>query len=287
MTGRPSSMSPRPLDHLVLPTADLAVARERLVRLGFTVAPEGVHPFGTRNVCVYFADGTFIEPLALGDADVAAEAAASGNSFVLGDRRFRAARGEEGFAALVFGTGDAAADHEEFGRLGVAGGDMVEFSRPSLDMQGRADTATFRLAFAGNPAARDLFFFTCERRRAPKIDRSALERHANGAARILSVTAAAEDAQGFAAFLATVARGAALAADHGAFDVALANAGLRVLPCAGKGVRLTEIVYGVPDPGAVAALFKAAAIGYETRANALCVPAMAGQGADFIFEEFS
>ena len=57
----------RRIDHCVLPVADLAGARDRLTRLGFTVAPEGRHPFGTHNACVYFADDTFLEPLAVGD----------------------------------------------------------------------------------------------------------------------------------------------------------------------------------------------------------------------------
>ncbi|TIX70312.1 MAG: VOC family protein, partial [Mesorhizobium sp.] len=56
-----------PLDHLVLPTARLDAARVRLGSLGFVVAPTGIHPFGTENCCVFFADGTYLEPLAVGD----------------------------------------------------------------------------------------------------------------------------------------------------------------------------------------------------------------------------
>ncbi|TIT26271.1 MAG: VOC family protein, partial [Mesorhizobium sp.] len=44
---------PHSLDHLVLPTASLDVARARLVSLGFVVAPTGIHPFGTENCCVF------------------------------------------------------------------------------------------------------------------------------------------------------------------------------------------------------------------------------------------
>lgn len=280
-------MSSRPLDHLVLPTADLAVARQRLVRLGFTVAPEGVHPFGTKNACVYLADGTFIEPLVVGDPAAVDEAVRQDNSFVLGDRKYRAACGEEGFAALVLGTDNADADHEEFARLGVQGGGMVEFSRPSLDMDGRADTASFRLAFAAHAAAPHLFFFTCERRRAPKIDRGALERHANGAARILAVTATADEPEAFAAFLAKFARGVEMPGSSDSCEVTLPNAALRILSSqtVGSGARLTEIVFGVAGLAATAALFNAAGIGYESRADGLCVPATAGQGADFVFEE--
>src|SRR5690606_25434611 len=100
-------MTTRSIDHLVLPTADLEIARARLRALGFTVAPEGLHPFGTKNACVYFADDTFIEPLAIADDALADEAMAAGNVFVARDRAFRAARGEEGFSAVVLATEDA------------------------------------------------------------------------------------------------------------------------------------------------------------------------------------
>ncbi len=57
-----------PLDHLVLPVTNIDLARERLGRLGFTVAAEGRHPFGTVNACVFFADKTYLEPLGVASA---------------------------------------------------------------------------------------------------------------------------------------------------------------------------------------------------------------------------
>ena len=59
----------------------LGVARTRLTALGFTVAPNGVHPFGTANCCVYLSDGTFLEPLAIDDAVQANATARAGNVF--------------------------------------------------------------------------------------------------------------------------------------------------------------------------------------------------------------
>ena len=278
-------MSARALDHLVLPVAGLGPVRARLSALGFTVAPEGVHPFGTVNACVYFADGTFIEPLAVGDAAAVEAAAAAGNSFVLGDRRFRAARGEEGLSAIVLATGDAEADHARFTRLGICGGPMVEFSRPSLDRDGKADIASFLLAFAAPEGGADAFFFACERRKVPMIDRRALERHANGATRIVAVEAEAADPRGFADFLAAMSGGAP-GEDGGRVAVALANAAVRIArnPDA-RAPRLTGIVFGVRDPDAAAALFNAGAIGYQRRDGRLHVPASAGQGPGFVFEE--
>lgn len=278
-------MSPRGLDHLVLPVSGLAAARERLGELGFTVAPQGTHPFGTVNACVYFADGTFVEPLAVGDADAVEAAVAAGNSFVLGDRRFREAVGEEGLSAVVFGTSDAEADHAAFLRDGISGGPMVAFSRPSVDRDGKADIASFLLAFAAPKGGADAFFFACERRKVPAIDRSALERHDNGATRIVAVTAEAAAPAHFAGFLAEV--GGGTPANGSDFvEVALANAALRVFPNGEvPRPRLTGVVFGVRSLAATLALFKARGIVYEERDGRLHVPAAAGQGVGFVFEE--
>ena len=99
-----------PLDHLVLPVADLATARQRLTALGFTVAPDGAHPFGTANCCVYLAGGTFLEPLQVAHPDQASAAIEAGNVFVARDRDHRRRASGDGFSALVFGTRDASAD---------------------------------------------------------------------------------------------------------------------------------------------------------------------------------
>ncbi|MEX4008010.1 VOC family protein [Neoaquamicrobium sediminum] len=271
----------RALDHLVLPTANLDVARKRLGALGFTVAPQGVHPFGTTNACVYFADGTFLEPLAIGDRDTVKSAAVTGNSFILRDRLFRGTYGDEGLSAVVFATKDAEADHAAFVDTGISAGPMVEFSRPSLDAAGRADVASFRLAFAsdGSPGA---FLFTCERRKVPAIDRSTLEGHANGATRITQIDAVAPDAEAFARFLSKAANASVTAARK----IALANGMLDVSEASqAADPRFTAVTFGIRDLAAASALFNANGIDYETRENALRVPATAGQGVDFIFEE--
>ena len=51
-------MPARSLDHLVLPVVDIRTARKRLTELGFTVAADARHPFGTENACVFFQDET-------------------------------------------------------------------------------------------------------------------------------------------------------------------------------------------------------------------------------------
>lgn len=271
----------RTLDHLVLPTADLVTARTRLAALGFTVAPEGVHPFGTRNACVYFENGTFMEPLAIGDRAAVKTAADAGNSFILRDRLFREAYGEEGLSAVVLSTRDAEADHAAFVDAGISAGAMVEFSRPSIDAEGRTDVASFRLAFAseGSPGA---FVFTCERRKVPAIDRSTLERHANTVPRIARIDAVSDDPDTFARFLRMVAD----AGEAAGREVVLEDTVLRIAGDSSvSGARFAGVTFGVRDLSATAALFNANGIDYETRENTLRVPPAPGQGVDFIFEE--
>lgn len=278
---------PRALDHLVLPTASLAVARDRLTTLGFTVAPDGVHPFGTVNCCIYLADGTFLEPLAIGDHALVDAAIAEGNSFVAGDRQFRTAQSDEGFSAIVLKSDDAEADARDFMTKGIAGGPTVAFSRPSVDLEGHADTASFLLAFAAHDIAPDHYFFTCERRRAPQIDRSALQAHLNGVQRLLTINAVSADAHRFAGFIAAMAGGDIASVRSGSIDVALANCTLSIRADNDvTSTRLTGITFAVPDLAVTRDFLHRTGVGYEMAANnALTVRASAGQGADFTFEE--
>lgn len=277
---------PRALDHVVLPTAGLALARARLTSLGFTVSPEGIHPFGTINCCVYLADGTFLEPLAVGDVPAADKAVADNNVFVTRDRAFRAAHGDEGFSAVVFGTDDADADHAEFVAAGVSAGPRLDFSRPFVDAAGRADVASFRLAFAAEPAnADEAFFFACERANAPKVDRTALQVHANGVGRVLAIEARAGNGAAAGAFLATVARSKAEKTAE-SVRVPLANADIVVRTAAGSAnIRLEAIVFAVDDLAATRSLLVRNGIEHDLIGQQLVIAPAPGQGAAFIFEE--
>lgn len=287
MPSRPA----RPLDHCVLPTASLAAARDRLAALGFTVAPQGLHPFGTANACVYLADGTFLEPLAVADSGETAAASKSGNVFTARDSGFRDRVGQEGFSALVFGTSDARADHAEFVGAGISAGPILDFSRPFVDAAGNSDTASFRLAFAADTRAPDALFFTCERVNAPAVDRSALQKHANGVQRINSILLEAPQPGAFVDILASVVRADPVETADG-FRFAAANGDVFLAGTAGRnaseapGLRLAGIVFGVTSLAHMATLLDASGIPYAADGR-LTVAAARGQGALFAFEPFS
>jgi hypothetical protein len=284
-----------PLDHLVLPTASLDVARARLGSLGFVVAPTGIHPFGTENCCVFLADGTYLEPLAVGDEQIAASVIAAGNVFVARDRLYRDKCGNEGFSAVVLGTGNADADHARFVEAGLSAGDSLSFSRAFADATGRSDTASFKLAFASGGGATDAFLFACERINAPKVDRTALQAHANGVTGIVEVVAVSDMPSGQRRLISVAA-----GKEEGNSNVfELPNATLTVLDPAAFAarfgilagtppkLRFAGIVFSVRSAGVVAEVLAANSIEYDIRGNDIVVPPAPGQGAGFIFREIT
>lgn len=296
MTDFPTS--PRPLDHLVFPTADLDIARARLTELGFTVAPNGVHPFGTENCCVYFADGAFLEPLAVGDSEKAEMAIRDGNVFVARDALYRSLNGDEGFSALVFGTGNARADHDGFAEAGISAGEILAFSRPFVGANGKTDTASFLLAFAAERNSPDSLFFTCQRVNAPAVDRSALQRHENGVTRIARVVLSAQRPPDYRTFIAGLSGGEVSDRASG-IEVEAANGAIAVLDPRGlqeefaiasaeePGLRLQCVVFGASDLGTIENLLATRGIACDRRGNRLIVPPAPGQGAHFAFEAIS
>ncbi|MDX8443765.1 VOC family protein [Mesorhizobium australafricanum] len=289
--------SAHPLDHLVLPVRSLDAARSRLASLGFVVAPIGVHPFGTENACVFFVDGTYLEPLAVGNEAIAAQAIGSGNVFVARDRLYRDRLGDEGFSAVVLGTGNADADHKRFVEAGLSAGDMLSFSRAFTDTNGKSDRASFKLAFAAGKEASDAFLFACERINAPKIDRTALQAHANGVTGIVEVIAVSDAPAAQIGLISTAAGAIAGGSGVGDDAVQLPNAilsvikpesytqnfGLAALPS--PHLRFQAIVFSIRDKASAIRVLAAAAIDHNMSGNDIVVPPAPGQGAAFIFRE--
>jgi hypothetical protein len=272
--------NPRSLDHLVLPTADLAISQERHERLGFIVAPKGVHPFGTENACVYLADGTFLEPLAIGQRETAEAASLGGNVFTGRDAAFRFRKGQE-----------------EFEAAGVSAGRILDFGRDFVTPDGAAARMDFRLCFAADLRSPDSFFFTCQRINVPKADRSKLTAHENGAVSIKSVVMSEPNPTDFQYLVQTVANEREVEAHSFGMDVKLPNATLSVLTHAGlkafydldthgerRGILMRGIVFGVRDLAQTRYLLKSRALDFVERGGKLIVKPQTGQGAAYIFE---
>ncbi|TCM57373.1 glyoxalase-like protein [Rhizobium sp. PP-F2F-G48] len=288
----------RHLDHLVLPVIDLTTARTRLSSLGFTVAGDAPHPFGTENACVFLADKTYLEPLAVAQREDCEAAALQGNAFVARDQAYRFRRGQDGFSALVFSTDDAVADHARFQTNGLSGGDILEFSRPMKRPDGGEAIGQFRLAFASDLRAPDLFCFTCQRVQPLPADRSALETHGNGVTGIRKVILSEPNPTDFQYFLQQVVDERETEAHSFGMDIQAENAQISVLNDAGmraflgvekasveRGLRARALVFTVADIAATQAILAANHIDHVKRGDSLLVPPAPGQGAIFVFGE--
>ena len=294
-----SPRTPRPLDHLVLPVEDLETARARHTALGFTIAAEARHPFGTENACVFFADGSYLEPLAIAQREDCEEAARQGNVFVARDQAYRFRRGDTGFSALVVGSKDARADHDRFVTLGMTGGEMLEFSRPMKLPDGSEQTASFRLAFASDLRSPDFFGFAVERLNVPSADKSALTIHANGVTGIAEIVLSEPNPTDFQYFIQELACNREVDANSFGMTIALEGAAITVYNKAGmethlgvdtgpsreRGLLGRAVVYKVADLQALSALLLENQVPVRQVAGKLVVDPAPGQGAYYCFEE--
>ena len=290
--------APRALDHLVLPVVDTATARNRLTSLGFTVAADARHPFGTENACVFFADKTYIEPLAIASREECEAAAREGNVFVARDQAYRFRRGQDGFSAIVVATDDANADHHTFRENGISAGDVLEFARPAKTADGDEVTARFRLAFAADLRAPDFFLFACQRLNPLPADRAALETHANGVTGIAEVVLSEANPADFQYLLQQGFDQREVNAHSFGMDMMSANAKISVLNQQGmqgffgirtsaraRGLRGRAIVFKVRNLAVTAACLAGNGVAFERIAARIVVLPAPGQGAAFAFEE--
>ncbi len=290
---------PRPIDHCVLPVENLDVSGARMAALGFSVAPRADHPFGTANACVYFADNSYLEPLAIVDAELAAKTSLKRNVFAVRDAAYRFRNGPEGFSALVMGTENARTDHRRFVFSGLSAGRQLVFSRPFHTQDGTSAEASFRLAFAADPRSPDAFFFTCERTKVPQIDRSDLESHENGVAGISRVIMSEPYPDDFVFLCQELARTRTLDKRPHGVDIPAANGTISVLGAKGceaefglsigaeRGLRLRAIVFDVSSLGDVTKILEKNSIEYQSLRDRVVIQAATGQGAIFAFEESS
>lgn len=294
-----TTKSARPLDHLVMPAVDIASARKRLVQLGFTVAPDALHPFGTENACIFLADGSYLEPLGIASREDCEASAIAGNVFVARDQAYRFRRGQDGFSAIVLGTDDATADDAAFRKSGLSGGEMLEFSRSMELPDGSKGKASFRLAFAADLRSPDFFLFTCQRLQALPSGRAALEAHENGVTGLSDIVLSEPNPTDFQYLLQLAVNEREVSAHSFGMDIMTANGvKISVLNPAGmagfygrrtsshaRGLRGRAVVFTVSDLSATEQLLVANGVAFTKKDGQILVPEAPGQGALFVFGE--
>jgi catechol 2,3-dioxygenase-like lactoylglutathione lyase family enzyme len=191
-------MTPRGLDHLVLPVRDLDRAGAFYETLGFTVGGRNKHPWGTENRIVQ-CPGTFLELITVGDATLIPEHRPGQFSFGAFIRDALARR--EGFAMLVLESRDNGADQAAFAKSGIGGYAPFHFEREGTKPDGQLVKVGFSLAFARDGLAPGLGFFTCQQHVPENFWNPAFQSHPNGATAFAGVIMVADNPSDHAEFL--------------------------------------------------------------------------------------
>jgi hypothetical protein len=232
----------RSIDHLVLPVTTLNLARARLTGLGFTVAPDAQHPFGTGNCCVFFQNRTYLEPITILDRLAADLAAAEGTFFVRRIKRYTERQGD-GFAMLAFRSDSAERDLAAFEQAGLAAGPVFRFTRNAVLPDGCEREIGVALAYADHPAAPDATFFACQHLAPEALFEPAYLKHRNGAVGVTGVTAVAEEPEMFRSLLRAASGEEPRTTPGGGIETANGDCSVVVVPPTGFLDR-----YGIEAP---------------------------------------
>ncbi len=281
-------LSPRNLDHVVLPVPSLKVARERLSKLGFTVAPDARHKFGSENACVFFENGTFIEPLAVGHRETVEAAIDKGNPFLRRDMAYRFRNGDDGFTFLVFGDPDPKAERKNIKKAGWETGKLVTVRRPGVAV---------KVALGIDERSPDFACFLCERPSGPPSFPQEMTGHANGAIGITRVTLCEQLPEDFQYYLQTMSGQREIRSHSFGMEFTLPNAKISALNKAGlkqhygvdasddRGLKAVAFDIVVKDQKAVADHLAGQGIETRTIGQRLIVDPASGQGAMIAFIE--
>jgi len=286
----------RPIDHLVLPVDSLAAARSQYERLGFQVQADRLHPFGTANCCIMFANGTYLEPLAVGDREAVESAIVEHNLFVRRQDAYRFRHGE-GFAMLALKTSDASADHRKFSELGYSG-EMFAFERTATSPDGSEANVGVRLAYAEEHRSPDSLLFACEHLSADTLWTAENTAHANGSLGVSAVFMSESNPADFQYYLEALtgqrdirASSSGIEADTGAGIVSIFTPyALRAMlgtdaEHSVRGLRLRGFSVAVSDLDGLCGCLDGNQVDFRQHGSQIIVDAAPGQGAFIIFEE--
>lgn len=279
----------RNLDHVVLPVPNLEITRERFTQLGFTVAPDARHNFGSENACVFFENGTFIEPLAIGHRETVEANMVKGNNFLRRDDAYRFRNGDDGFTCVVFGEPDPKKVRKQFKKAGYDTGKIVVVKRPGVKVH---------IALMLDQRAPDCTFFMCERPDGPPQFASEMTGHANGAMGISRVTMHEHLPEDFQYYIQTASNQREVRSHSFGMDMELPNAtlttlnddgmksfyGLKDIP-QGRGLRAMAFDVAVQSIDKTKEVLKKNKIEAKMIGGRLVVEPASGQGAILAFVE--
>jgi hypothetical protein len=284
----------RGLDHIVHAVRDLDAAAGLYRRLGFMVGARNSHPrgWGTQNHIVQLP-GVFIELLAVADAN--AIAPHSPRHFSFGAFNHNFLMREQGLSMLVL-SGRGAPDVDEFRKEGIGDFELYDFEREGKRPDGTPVKVAFSLAFASDPRAPDIGFFTCQQHHPENFWNPAFQKHANSVEGVAGVVVAADRPQQHRKFLETFVgasaaahdEGFAIATPHGAIEVVTPAAFLQrfgvTAPSVVGGARLAALRLAVAHPSRLQAAPELAGLAGLYARNAAVIGSEDAMGAILAFE---
>ncbi len=216
----------RGIDHLVIAVRDLDRAAEAYAALGFTLTPENLHPFGSKNRIVQL-DGLFLEILGIQDGAELAPHDGDAFSFARFNADFLARR--EGCSMLVMESRDRDADLTAMQAAGLTTCAPFEFSRIANLPDGGTATVGFRLAFATDTSMPESAFFVCEQLAPEHFWKADFQRHANGCAGVVAAHAVCDTPSDTATLFAGLAGSDAVDEIVGGIRIATPRGAIEVL----------------------------------------------------------
>jgi catechol 2,3-dioxygenase-like lactoylglutathione lyase family enzyme len=286
----------RGLDHIVHAVRDLDAAAALYRRLGFTVGARNRHPpqWGTQNHIVQFP-GCFVELLAMADTAQIAPDGPRHFSFGAHNRDFLA-RGE-GLSMLALEGQDTAGEAAAFRAAGIGDFEPFHFERMAARPDGSSVKVAFSLAFARDPRAPGLGFFTCRQHHPENFWNPAFQSHPNGATRIAGVTLVAENPSDHHIFLSAFTGERDLHATSSGIVVTTPRGDIQVMtpaafldhfgsapPDIAGGARLAALRFAVRDFDAAVHRLKAAEPAMRLHMGRAVIGPEAACGASLAFE---
>ena len=285
----------RGLDHIVHAVYDLDAAVELYRRLGFQVGARNRHPpaWGTQNHIIQLP-GTFVELLSLADVGGIVPQAPRQFSFGAFNRDFLA-RNQALSMLVLEGRGEPDAD--EFRAKGIGDFELYEFERAGKSPDGTTVKVAFALAFASDPGAPDIGFFTSFQHHTENFWNPEFQVHANSACNVAGVVLVAEEPARHAKFLQAftgadisrkTAEGVTIRTPRGDIEVSTPVAFLQRFgvsaPTASHGARLAALRFLVTDASLLAAIPGEAGIAGIYAENATVIGQEDAMGAVLVFE---
>jgi catechol 2,3-dioxygenase-like lactoylglutathione lyase family enzyme len=286
----------RGLDHIVHAARDLDAAAALYRALGFTVGARHRHPpqWGTQNHIVQFP-GCFVELLAMADTARIAPHVPRHFSFGAHNRDFLASG--EGLSMLVLEGRDTAAEAEAFRAAGIGDFEPFHFERMAARPDGSSVKVAFSLAFARDPRAPQVGFFTCRQHYPENFWNPEFQNHPNGVSAVLGAVLVAENPSDHAVFLSAFVGERAMLATCSGIAIKTARGEIQVMtplafgelfyivpPDVTQGARLAALCFGVADPDRTAEFFRRTQWPLSPHDGRLTLGPGTCMGATLIFE---